>query len=106
MIFCHGASHAYNTNTPFFAGVAVVLGTKKEIVTEVGTETESATENVTEKILLVGIAQDYREDTESVPGVERGIRNAHGNGNGTEITETDTADFVSFPLMYTSTFTF
>lgn len=78
--------------------MAVVLRTKIEVVTE------SEIENVTEKILLVGMVLECHEDTESVPGVERGIRNAPGNGKGTEITEIDTAELVCVPLIYTKYF--
>lgn len=65
------------------------------------TESETVIETVTEMILVVGMEQECLEDTETVPGVERGTR----NGKGTEIIETDTTDFVSVPLIYT-TFTF
>lgn len=83
----------------FFAGVAVVLGTKKETATGVVTGSESEIENGTEKIPPAGMVRKGPEDTENVPGVERETRSApeneNGNGRGTEITETDTADLVS-----------
>lgn len=78
--------------------MAVVLGTKKETGTGVATESEYVTENVTEKILQVGKVRECLEDAENTPGAGRGTRNAHGNGTGTEITETDTANLVSFPF--------
>lgn len=67
--------------------------TKIETVIRVATEKENGTESGTEKIRPVG--KECLDDTGNVPGVEIGIRNAHGNGKGTEITETDTADLVS-----------
>lgn len=90
----------YHTNTNFSAGVAAVLGTKKETGTGVVTESESVIENVTEKILLVGKVRECLEDAENTPGAGRGTRNARGNGKGTETTETDTANLVSFHLIY------
>lgn len=72
---------------------------KKGTVTGVVTESESVIEIVTEKILLVGKVREHLEDAENAPGVGKGTRNGHGNG--TEITETDTANLVSFPLNYT-----
>ncbi|KAA8595703.1 hypothetical protein FQN60_010994 [Etheostoma spectabile] len=77
------------------AGVAVVLGTKKDAGTGVVTESESGTGNVKEKTILVGKVRECLEDKENIPGVGRGTKNAHGNGKGTEIseiTETDTAN--------------
>ncbi len=62
------------------------------------TESECVTENVTERILLVGKVRECLEDAENAPGAGRGTRNGHGNGKGTEITETDTANLVSFPF--------
>lgn len=81
----------------FSAGVAVVLGKTKE--TGTGVATESVKENVTEKILLVGKLQERLEDTDNAPGAGRGKRNAPENGRGREITETDTANLVSPPLI-------
>lgn len=71
-------------------GVAVVLGKTKETGTGGATESESEIENATEKILLVG--KECLEDTDNVPAAGRETRNAPGNGKGTEITETDTAN--------------
>lgn len=72
---------------------------KTGTVTGVVTESESVIEIVTEKILLVGKVQEHLEDAENALGVGKGTRNVHGNG--TENTETDTANLVSFPLNYT-----
>ena len=99
--FLSGLDH---TNAHPVAGVAVVLGTKKETATGVVTRSESAIENGTEKILPAGKVQERLEDTENVPGVGRETRNARGNGKGTEITDTDTGDLVSFFLLYILTY--
>lgn len=59
------------------------------------TESESVIESVTERILPAGKVQECLEDTENVPGSQRGTRSAHGSRTGTEITETATANLVS-----------
>lgn len=89
-----GSVSSHTKITHFSEGVAVVLGKTKETGTGGATESESEIENATEKILLVG--KECLEDTDNVPGAGRETRNAPGNGKGTEITETDTANLVSF----------
>ncbi|XP_072236780.1 cleavage and polyadenylation specificity factor subunit 7-like isoform X3 [Leuresthes tenuis] len=96
------ASSAITKAVSGATAVAVVLEKKKGTGTEVvrgsgsATESESATENVIETgtgmTLMAGKVRECLEDTENVPGVERGTRSARGNENGTENTETDTAN--------------
>lgn len=70
--------------------MTVVPGMKRGTMTEVVTESESVIEIATEKILLIGKVQEHLEDAENGLGV--------GNGKGTNITETDTANLVILPL--------
>lgn len=92
----------HRTNAHFSTGVAAVQGTKKEAKSGTGvvTESESMTETVTEWILLAGRVQECIEDTETVPErVKRGTRSAHESKTGREITDTATANLVSFPAI-------
>lgn len=75
----------------------VVLGTKTETEIVTGAVTGSEKE---QKILLDGKDPEDGRGAENGRGVERSPGSIHAIGIDTEITETDTADMVGFPLCF------